>query len=68
MVHFNDHVSSLGVLVIQRRLDVVDCGIGHALALENLEPLLSRLGLGDDFDSRLKFLAVGDAVGVGLVL
>lgn len=68
MIHFNDHVSSLGVFVIQGPLDVVDGGIGHSLALEHPEPLLSRLGLGNDFDSRLKFLAVSDSVGIGLVL
>jgi hypothetical protein len=67
VLQLNHHVSSLGVLVIQGPLDVVDRGVGHALALEDLEPLLRRLGLGDDFDSSLEFLAVGDSVSVGLV-
>lgn len=45
MLHLHHHVTRLGVFVIQSGLDVVDGGVGHALAFKHLQPRLCGLGL-----------------------
>lgn len=68
VLDLDDHVAGLGVLEVEGVMDVVDGGVGHAGALEDGDPLLGRLLLGDGLDVALELDAVGDAVGVGLEL
>lgn len=62
------HVTGLGVLEVERVLDVVDGCVGHARTLKDGEPLLGRLLLRQGLDLVLELDAVGDSIGVGLVL
>ena len=64
MVSLHDHAAGLGVRMIERLLHVVDGGVRHPLALENLQPLGRRLLLCQRFDHVLKLLTVGHTVGI----
>lgn len=51
--------------VIQCALDVVDCSIWHAATLEDIQPFVGGLLLGDLFDHPIYLLPVLHAVTVG---
>lgn len=65
MFDLADHAAGSDMLVVQGILDIVDGGVGHAGALENLEPLFRRLRLGDGLDHGFQLVAVLDAAVVG---
>lgn len=65
VVDFADHAAREHVLVLQCVLDVVDGRIGHAGAVEEVEPLLGGLGLCDGLDHGFELGAVLHASLVG---
>jgi hypothetical protein len=62
------------VLVVQCSLNVIDSGIWHSASLEDLQPLLRGLLLGDvldqsiDIGAMLHAITVGDEASIGLPL
>lgn len=68
VVHLHDHVAGPRVLVVQGPLHVVNGGVGHALALEDIEPFLRRLSNGESLDFVFQLVPVGDSLRIDRVL
>ena len=65
MVNLTDHAARPDMLMIQRILDIVDGGIRHAGALEDVEPLLCGFSPCDFLNHVLELDTVEDAAVVG---
>lgn len=58
VLDLHNHIPGPRVLVVQGALDVVDGGVGHALPLEDVEPLGRRLRDADGLDLGLELVPV----------
>ncbi len=64
MLHFHHHVPSLGVVMVERALHVVDGSVRHPHAFKSLEPLLGCLLNREVFNKLLQLSAVRDPLRV----
>jgi hypothetical protein len=65
MVNLLNHIASKYMFVINRVSNVVDSGVWHSAALEDVEPVLCCAELQFGFNHCVEDLAVLDAQGVG---
>lgn len=67
MLDLDHHVPGSRMVVVERGLDIVDRGIWQPLALEDLQPLLSRPLYRYLLNQALQLPSVGHTLGIGLV-
>ena len=67
MIYFNNHVPGPGVLVVQRRQDIVYSSIWQPLPLKYVQPFLRCFGHRDLLDRCLELVAVCHPRGIDLV-
>ena len=64
MLHLHHHVSCPGMRMDQRVVDIIDGRIRHALALENIQPLLSGTLPADGFNLFFQLVTMCHPLGI----